>query len=475
VRCAASGSASGAPEREVAVRGGTRLVARLAHVPLGAGIPPPPATDATHLVTGGFGAIGTHVARRLVARGARRVALLGRTALPPRAAWSGVEPTTPVGRRIAAVRDLEAAGAAVHLIVADVGQADRLRAALDAFAAEGWPAVRSVHHTAAVFGGELLGELDAATLDAQLRPKLVGTCALVGALGELDELVLYSSIAALLPMPGQAGYAAGNAFLDAIADHLGACGRKALSVQWGFWDGSSDDLDGEAGQPDAHDAATFKDAARQMAEACGMRGFAPERGLDVLDRLLAGDAHRAMVVPVDWSGWGTARAGRPMALVADLVASAAPPTAAAPHGPTLREQLAAAPPADHGDLVEATVRRLLGQVLKQPEARIDGTQPFGAMGLDSLMAVELRNRLETATQLTLSATLAWNHPCVRDLSAHLLERLAGTAAPESSTAASLAVDPSPAAARGRVDELTVAVAELSEDDALGALLGEAGA
>jgi acyl carrier protein len=164
-----------------------------------------------------------------------------------------------------------------------------------------------------------------------------------------------------------------------------------------------------------------------------------------------------------------------MALVADLVASAAPPTAAAPHGPTLREQLAAAPPADHRDLVEATVRRLLGQVLKQPEARIDGTQPFGAMGLDSLMAVELRNRLETATQLTLSATLAWNHPCVRDLSAHLLERLAGTAAPESSTAASLAVDPSPAAARGRVDELTVAVAELSEDDALGALLGEAGA
>jgi myxalamid-type polyketide synthase MxaE and MxaD len=451
---------------DVALRGDSRLVARLVRDIVPAAPPPTIGTDATYLVTGGFGALGGQVAQWLVDNGARRIILLGRTELPPRDAWSGLDPDTPEGRRVDAVRRLERAGAAVHVASLDVGDADAVRRYLDGFRAEGWPPIRGVFHTAAVLGGQLLGRIEPAELRDELLPKVVGAWTLADELDDLDHFVLFSSIASMLPIAGQAAYAAGNAFLDALAQRRSARGEPALSVNWGFWEGSGAMRAGEVGQRRAGSDAGLKDAARVLAERQGVRSFRGDQGLDVLGRLLADGRPQLVVAPVDWSVFAAARAARPLALVADLVAEpvgvAVAEGAAVDIVPTLAELVAEADDDERVELVEATVRRTVGGVLRLPVSRIDDTQTFGTLGLDSLMAIELRNALEVEVGATLSATLAWNYPTVAELRDHLLERLT----PEGE-----ASDDGAAEHPGGTGRAVVEVADLDDDAALRALMG----
>jgi myxalamid-type polyketide synthase MxaE and MxaD len=397
---------------------------------------------------------------------------VARTPLPARHTWRDEPTDSPIGRRIALIRELEQLGAAVHVLTVDVGDAAALRAVLHEFIDEGWPAIRGVHHTAAVFGGQFMTDLTEADLIAQLRPKLVGAWTLADELPELDHLVLYSSIAALLPMAGQGAYAAGNAFLDVFAAYRRDLGKPALSVDWAFWEGSSDE------ESNAREIAGYKDAARTLAEARGMHGFRPTLGLDALDRLLAHDVTSAAVLPIDWRAWAGARNTRPLALVADVVATAT--DAGAPNAvsrqATLAERLAAAPAAERADVCDGAVRRLVSEVLRLAESRIGDDQPFGTLGLDSLMAIELRNRLETETGLSLSATLAWNYPTVRDLRTYVLTRVGGGNDRDDDADASARTVgtsvPREADAVGSVGEVAAAVAKLSDEDALVTLLGE---
>jgi NAD(P)-dependent dehydrogenase (short-subunit alcohol dehydrogenase family)/acyl carrier protein len=460
-------------ETEVALRGSTRHVARIARqtvaVSDGAGIRP----DATYLVTGAFGAIGSQVARWLVGRGARRLILLGRTELPARRTWDGHDVDSPIGRRVAVVRALEHLGAAVHVDAVDVGDAEAFGAYLDRFDEEGWPPVRGVFHAAAALGGGLIDESEPADFDELLRPKVIGAWVLSEHLADVDHFVMFSSIASLVPVAGQGAYAAGNAFLDALAHERAARGQRGLSINWGAWSDSTNVLSGESGQRRTDHGVGFKDAATRLWEAQGMRAMSAEHGLDALDRLLVSGHVQSVVASIDWAAFATTRLARPLAMTGDMVAEATnrqdAPDATRPGTATLAELFAVAPNAERLDLVEATVRRLVSRILKLPESRVDATQPFGTLGLDSLMAVELRNHLEAEVQLKLSATMAWNYPTVNELRDYLLARLdpsealAGPPRDVSSTT-------NPAA----VGEIFDAVAELSEDEALAALMEQAG-
>jgi myxalamid-type polyketide synthase MxaE and MxaD len=433
---------------EVALRGGGRRVPRLVRRPPAASSALRLEPDRTYLVTGGFGAIGEQVAHWLVTEGARRVVLVGRTGLPSRTDWGGLDPESPAGRRVAVVRALEGAGAAIHPVVLDVGDGDAVDAFAAQFRAEGWPAIGGVFHTAAVFGGDLVDRLTTAGVETELRPKALGAWNLSRAFPDVDLFVLFSSIGALLPSAGQAAYAAANAFLDALAEQRAASGRVALSVNWGFWEGSGRDV-------------SFKEAARAMTEAQGMGSFRPDQGLDALQRLHTGGAHRAVFVPVDWTAFATARPAGPPSLVTDLVAGASAGAALAGESvaSTLSDDLLAAAPADRRAVAEAVVRSLVGSVMKLPEDRIDPDQPFGTLGLDSLTAIELRNRVEAVVGQKLSSTMAWNYPTVKELGAYVLSLVAPDAPQE--------IEPV-AERRPPVD---ASVAELSEDDALLALMG----
>ena len=203
-----------------------------------------------------------------------------------------------------------------------------------------------------------------------------------------------------------------------------------------------------------------------LAERQGVRSFRGDQGLDVLGRLLADGRPQLVVAPVDWSVFAAARAARPLALVADLVAEpvgvAVAEGAAVDIVPTLAELVAEADDDERVELVEATVRRTVGGVLRLPVSRIDDTQTFGTLGLDSLMAIELRNALEVEVGATLSATLAWNYPTVAELRDHLLERLT----PEGE-----ASDDGAAEHPGGTGRAVVEVADLDDDAALRALMG----
>ncbi len=432
---------AGDGEDQAALRGGYRFVARLRGLePATEQAPAPWRADASVLITGGLGGIGLLLAADRVRQGARRLVLMGRTALPPRATWAALDASSPAGRRVAAVRALEAMGASVHLAAVDVGDESQLRSFLDAYAAEGWPPIRAVVHAAGALDNHLASAMNRAAFDAALQAKLHGARLLDRLLPELDLFVLFSSTGAFLAQAGQANYAAANAGLDALALDRRARGLPALSIAWGVW----------ADTGLVHDEAGQRNVAEMNRQ--GIAAFAPARGLALFHALIAGQEATPVVLPIDWARFAQARAGRRSPLFAELQPDAALPASG--------EALAEAAPAQRRQALEAVVKEAVGKVLKVAPARLDPRKALGAMGLNSLMAMELRNRLEAALGRSLSATLAWNYPTVEALSAHLAgdEPAAPTAAP---------AEPSAAVVQAPV----LQVAGLSDDEAALALRG----
>ncbi|HEX2417256.1 MAG TPA: SDR family NAD(P)-dependent oxidoreductase, partial [Micromonosporaceae bacterium] len=190
--------------------------------------------DASYLITGGLGVLGLEVADWLVSRGARHLILAGRTGLPARDTWDSV--TDPaVRRRVDSVRALEALGATVRVVAVDIADMAATDKALDAAALE-QPPIRGVVHAAGVLDNRMFLDLDEQSLRNVMRPKVVGAMTLHQLFppGSLDFLALFSSNGQLLGLTGQASYAAGNSFLDALARHRPG---DTISLAWTSWRG----------------------------------------------------------------------------------------------------------------------------------------------------------------------------------------------------------------------------------------------
>jgi acyl transferase domain-containing protein len=394
-------------EDQAAFRSGVRYVLRLAVDEERDSRPPAFVwrTDAAYLITGGLGGVGLHVARALAAQGVRRLILLGRTTLPPREEWSKVELESPIGRRISAIRALESDGVAVHADAVDVADETQLRVFLDRYAAEAWPPIRGVIHAAGSLENHLTGTLKRSDFEAVLGPKLRGAQLLDRLLPDLDLFVLFSSTGAFLAQPGQANYAAANAGLDALAADRRARGLPALSIGWGVWD--------ETGLVrSAAGASNVKEMARQ-----GIMAFSPERGTRLFTWLCGRGEYSIAVLPIDWAAFQRARGGRDFALFRGMLARS---PGAAVQDSSLGQRLAAtAAPGERRQLFDGVVREAVCAVLKIVPARLDPRKALGNMGLTSLMAMELRNRLEAAIGRPISATLAWNYPTVDAIVNHL--------------------------------------------------------
>lgn len=350
--------------------------------------------DATYLVTGGLGGLGLEVARWLVQRGARHLALLARSA--------------PGAAARAAIAALEAEGVHVVALAADVARADQLGPAL-AQLAQTLPPLRGIVHAAGVLADATVDALDRERLHTALAPKLWGGWNLHTLTREqpLDFFVLFSSVAAQLGLAGQANYAAANAFLDGLARQRRAAGLPALSIGWGPW--------AEVGL-----AAAAANRGERLAER-GLGSLSPAEGVAALDHLLCASPVEATVMRFDSSRWLTHEPGA-ASLLAQLHDHEAP--AVAPVRQGLRPALLAVEPGRRRRaLLEEAVRAQLAQVLRIAPERIDRQRPLKALGLDSLMALELRNRLEVESGLTLSATIAWNYPTIAVLAEYLAGRM----------------------------------------------------
>jgi acyl carrier protein/NADP-dependent 3-hydroxy acid dehydrogenase YdfG len=344
-----------------------------------------------------------NIARSLAARGVRRLILMGRTPLPPREQWSNVAADTVSGRRIAAIRELEAEGLSVHVASVDVGNESQLREFLDRYKAEAWPPICGVIHAAGAFNNQLAGSLSQVDFDAVVGPKLRGAQYLARSLPDLDLFVLISSTGAFLVQSGQANYAAANTGLDAVAQNCHRDGLHALSIGWGVWQNTelvSDDV----GQ------RNVSEMARQ-----GIGTISPERGVNIFAWLCGQAKPHIIVLPIDWAKYRHARAGRENPMLKNLY-SELPGTT---NGAKLKERLAALGQAERRQLVGDVVKAAVAKVLKIPPSRIDPRKAMGTMGLSSLLAMELRNHLEAELERPLSATLAWNYPTVEALVAYL--------------------------------------------------------
>ena len=373
-------------EDQIAFRQGQRYVGRLVRQRPSATQGPPLRwrTDGSYLISGGLGDLGLLVARWMVEQGARRLILLGRTTFPPRSNWSSVEAGSRLARQITAIRELESVGASVHLASVDVADGGELSGFLDEFRADGWPPIRGVVHAAGVLQDGLLVQLDAAALDTVLRPKVKGGWLLHRLLQDapLDFFVLFSSAGSVLGQPGQGNYAAANAFLDALAHHRHAQGQPALSINWGAWadEGFADSVGG-------------KRLASRLA-LLGISSIAPEQALDVLGRLLGQGATQVVAVPVNWKQY---RESYPAGSASRLLSELAREEVEVPR-PTggkseRRDALLAAAPAERRQLLHSYLSEQVARVLGLSPSKLDVQQPLSLLGLDSLMAVELKNRI----------------------------------------------------------------------------------
>ncbi|WP_031075732.1 hybrid non-ribosomal peptide synthetase/type I polyketide synthase [Streptomyces sp. NRRL WC-3742] len=396
-------------EQEIALRGGRRLTARLRPAEgLTRPLPPVLRADGSYLVTGAFGALGRLLCRTLVRRGARRLILVGRTALPGRDQWAQTDPATPAGERIAFLRELQALGASPLIAPVDVTDGAALAAWLDDYRSRELPPVRGVFHLAGQVRDTLLAQMDRPAFDAGYAPKVIGAHLLHRLLREepLDHFVLFASVASLLTTAGQTNYAAGNAFLDALAHHRRAAGLPGLSLDWGPW---ATGMIEELGL-----VAHYRDAR-------GMNSLPPEAGTAVLERVLGQDRAQLLIAPVvDWPtflAWYPA----PPPLVADLAAAAAD-RAPAEAGGFLDAYRPADPDARRA-LVLERLTAAAAAVLRTGADRIEETTRLGAHGLDSLLAMELRARVHGELGVALPVVALLGNGTVGDLADLLTEGL----------------------------------------------------
>ncbi|WP_367319610.1 type I polyketide synthase [Streptomyces sp. HUAS ZL42] len=408
----AIGKALAAHEQQVVVRAGTPRTLRLerAVVPADASAPWDP--DGTVLITGATGALGGTLARHLVTdHGVRHLLLTSRRG-----------PAADGAAELQA--GLAALGAEVTVAACDVADRDAL-AALLAGIPEEHP-LTGVVHAAGVLDDGVLESLTPERIDRVLRPKADAAWNLHEATRDLrlSAFVLYSSIQGLAGGAGQANYAAANTFLDALAQHRRALGLPATSLAWGPW--------AEGGM-----AAELTEADRNRFAKTGMVAITSAQGMELFDAALGTDAAALVPLPLDTTALRALGADAPPLLrglvraPARRAASAGPATGQAPSGPTLAERLTALTADEQQqvllDLVCAEIAATLDYGASDT---VDATRGFKELGLDSLTAVELRNRLGKATGLRLSATLVFDYPTPEAVAGHLLTVLA----PEPSSA-----------------------------------------
>ncbi|WP_213003913.1 type I polyketide synthase, partial [Winogradskya consettensis] len=387
---AAGVAAAGFPA--AAVRRGQVLVPRLARASAIAGTATWPA-DGAVLITGGTGGLGAVAARHLVHRhGVTRLVLVSR---------SGADAPGAGALR----QELEAAGARVWVESADV--ADR-RSLAAVFA--GLPPdvpVRAVIHTAGVLDDGVVGSLSQQRLSRVLRPKIDGAWHLHELTRDLEltAFVAYSSIAGLLGTAGQANYAAGNTFLDALMQHRHAAGLPGLSLAWGLWEQDSG-ISGHLGDTD-----------RRRIDRYGLLPLPSGEAMELFDAATSGESALLAVTHFDTVALRDRGEDLP-----ELLHGLVPPRRRrrTPAGANLARRVAGMSPDERTRLLTGLVAAQVAVVLGHTgAARVDPRRSFQELGLDSLTAVELRNQLNTATGLRLPTTVAFDHPTVAALVAFL--------------------------------------------------------
>jgi NAD(P)-dependent dehydrogenase (short-subunit alcohol dehydrogenase family)/acyl carrier protein len=379
--------------------------------------------DRTYVVTGGLGALGREVTAWLADHGARHLALIGRSA-----------PSDAARQFIA---QLELKGASVRPIQADVARYPELAEGFARLSSD-WPPIAGIIHAAGVVDDAPLLKQAWDRFAAVLAPKAtaVRNLHLLTRGQPIEFFFLFSSIASVLGSGGQSNYAAANAFLDAFAHHRSSLGLPATTINWGPWE-------------DAGMAARLAADQRDRWTRLGLQSLTPERALSLLSLLLVKPRTQIVAIPIDWAQFLRTTPPEFVPSLLREIAAGFNPAAATCRDPS-------APPPFIEELKRAHPRRrralllahVLGQVRKvlglTDDDPLDPQQGLTSLGMDSLMAVELRSRLQTTVGCALPATMAFEYPNLEAITDYLAGEILGPDGPRSADADPLPT-PAPAA------------------------------
>ncbi len=387
-------------ESQIAVRSGQRYVPRLTPAkPVSTATDFSAEREASYLITGGLGALGLRTAHWLAENGAGHLVLIGRR--------------SPSESALAAIEQIEQLGAKVVVESVDITDRTNVHRLLEMIAGD-LPPLKGIVHAAGVLDDGMVSDQNWARFEKVLGPKKIGARILHESTADLplEFFILYSSAASVLGSPGQANYATANAFLDGLAHERVQAGLPALSVNWGPW------LEGMA-------------ATEAIAKGLAQQGITPltaEESHQVLEQLIAGGWVQATVLDADWRRLRQ-RFGGTVPRVLDDVAGA---LLDAHEGESvLLQKIRAASAGDRVRLLTSHIQNELQLILSLPEPP-DPEVGLAGLGLDSLMGVELSNRLQQqlGAEFSIPPTLAFDYPSVEALTEHLLAMVHDMPEPE---------------------------------------------
>ncbi len=387
-------------ENQIALRGDVSYVARLKrYLPSDSELPnfhP----EATYLIAGGLRGLGLQVATWMVERGARYLALMARSQPTPAA--------------LEVLQTLETAGAKIKVLQADISQAEEVARAI-AQLDQDMPLLRGVIHSAAVLDDGILLQLTPERLHKVMQPKIEGAWNLhTHTLNKpLDFFVLFSSAASLLGSAGQGNYAAANAFLDGLAHYRQSQNLPALSINWGAW--------AEVGL-----AAAQTNRGDRMA-SLGFGSIPPQQGLEILGHLLTDKTAQLGVIPINWAKVLRANPAvikMPLfQLLTEVFSNSGEIETEKSTNFLSRQALLATPSDERQLLLETYFHEQVARVLRMPASKLDRHQPLNSQGLDSLVAVELKNKLKNDLGVDLPMIRFIQGPSIAQLSAQVLTQI----------------------------------------------------
>ncbi|KAJ4490129.1 acyl transferase domain-containing protein [Lentinula aciculospora] len=366
-----------------------------------------PKPEGTYVITGGLGDLGLETINFLVQKGARRIVTVSRSGLPPRSTWTDrATSDTKFADIVQRIQEFESLGATIYAVSLDISApdaSDKLLAAIDSLSL---PPVLGAIHASGVLEDSLLLETTRDSFGRVLAPKIDGAITLHKAFppGTVDFFVLYSSIGQLVGTAGQASYGSGNAFLDGLAMYRRAHGDNAVAFQWTAWRGKG--------------MATSTDFLTLELQSKGITDISSEEAFRAWEHVDKYNVESAVVTRCLVLDEGEAVSVSMLEQVVVRRSRATNGAAPAAEGRSSNASSDARPTssADLEKWLNVKIRECIGAVLMIPDIEdIDPLVPLGELGVDSVMTVALRQKLQSALKVKVPPTLTWNHPTVNHL------------------------------------------------------------
>lgn len=366
-----------------------------------------PHPEGTYLITGGLGALGLATAGFLVDHGAKRLVLLSRRSLPPRATWGTCERNFQPA--ISRILDLEKRGIFVHTLSLDIAASNSASELLAALNQINLPPVLGVVHAAGVLENELIMESTQAAFHRVFAPKIRGALALHQTFppGALDFFMLFSSCGQLLGFPGQGSYGSANAFLDTLATHRRKLGENSVAFQWSSWRGMGMGND--------------SDFVAAELRAKGITDITASEAFQAWSHLTQYDLDHGVVLRTRELSQSEPV---PSPVLRDIVIRSSDERFSS--DTNLQNKCSDTIPSSGSELatyLDERIRSCVGNVLQLSPDDVDSRAALSDLGLDSVMSVAFRRQLQQTFNIPVPSTLAWNHPTVKHLAEWFAKKL----------------------------------------------------